>query len=368
MTMKFTISRELLLKPLTLVSGAVERRHTLAVLSNVLVEVSDNLLKMTGTDLEVELVGLLPLEGNVVAGRTTVPAKKFLDICKGLPDGAAISIEVDGERMTIRSGRSRFVLSILSADDFPNIENWQSEIEFVLPQHQLRSVIESTQFSMANQDVRYYLNGMLFETDKDYLRTVATDGHRLAVSSRQINIDLPTKQVIVPRKGVVELLRIIEANDEPVTIQIGESLLRASINNAIFTTKLVDGRFPDYQRVLPRGGDKVIVTSRLELKQALARASILSNEKFRGVRFNFSTNELKITANNPEQEESQEIVDLSYQYDDLEIGFNVSYVLDALNALKSDEIRFTLGDANSSGLIESSDSSESMYVVMPMRL
>ncbi len=366
--MKFTISRENLLRPLTLVSGAVERRHTMAVLSNILLEVSDDALKMTGTDLEVELVGLAPLEGEVIGGRTTVPAKKFLDICKGLPDGANISVDVDGERMIIRSGRSRFSLSILSADDFPNIDNWQSEIEFVIPQHLLRSVIESTQFSMANQDVRYYLNGMLFETGNDELKTVATDGHRLAVSSRKINAELTSRQVIVPRKGVVELLRIIEATDDPVTVQIGESLLRANINNAIFTTKLVDGRFPDYQRVLPRGGDKVIITSRIDLKQALARASILSNEKFRGVRFNFTTNELKITANNPEQEESQEIVDLDYQYDDLEIGFNVSYVLDALNALKSDEIKITLGDANSSGLIEASDSSESMYVVMPMRL
>ncbi|MDP2560510.1 DNA polymerase III subunit beta [Psychrobium sp. 1_MG-2023] len=366
--MKFTISREQLLKPLTLVSGAVERRHTLAVLSNVMLEVEPNALRMTGSDLEVELIGLTPLEGEVNPGRTTVPAKKFLDICKGLPDGADILIDVDGERMIIRSGRSRFSLSTLPADDFPNIDNWQSETEFVLPQHLLRSVIESTQFSMANQDVRYYLNGMLFETNNDQFRTVATDGHRLAVSSRSINAELPSNQVIVPRKGVVELLRLIEASDEPVTVQIGDSHLRANINNAVFTTKLVDGRFPDYQRVLPRGGDKEIITSRVELKQALARASILSNEKFRGVRFNFSTNELKITANNPEQEESQEIVDLNYAYDDLEIGFNVSYVLDALNALKSDEIKLTLGDANSSGLIEAADSSESMYVVMPMRL
>jgi len=366
--MKFTISRELLLKPLTLVSGAVERRHTLPVLSNVLLEVELDSLKMTGTDLEVELIGFAPLEGEVAAGKTTVPAKKFHDICKGLPDGAIISIDVDGERMIIRSGRSRFALSTLSADDFPNIDNWHSESEFVLPQHILRSVIESTQFSMANQDVRYYLNGMLFETSNDEFKTVATDGHRLALSSRKVNAQLPDKQVIVPRKGVVELLRIIEAIDDPVTVQIGDSHLRANINNAIFTTKLVDGRFPDYQRVLPRGGDKEIITSRLELKAALARASILSNEKFRGVRFNFTTNELKITANNPEQEESQEIVDLNYQYVDLEIGFNVSYVLDALNALKSDDIKLTLGDANSSGLIEASDSSESMYVVMPMRL
>jgi len=366
--MKFTISREQLLKPLTLVSGAVERRHTMAVLSNVLLEVSEHLLKVTATDLEVELIGTVELEGPVETGRTTVPAKKFLDICKGLQDGADIKIDIEGERMIIRSGRSRFTLSTLSADDFPNIDNWQSDTEFVLPQHLLRSVIESTQFSMANQDVRYYLNGMLFETNNDELKTVATDGHRLAVSSRKITAQLPNKQVIVPRKGVVELLRLIEATEDPVAVQIGESHLRANINNAVFTTKLVDGRFPDYQRVLPRGGDKVIITSRLEFKQALARASILSNEKFRGVRFNFSANELKITANNPEQEESQEIVDLDYQFDNLEIGFNVSYVLDALNALKSEQIKLTLGDANSSGLIESADSSESMYVVMPMRL
>ena len=366
--MQFTINRELLLKPLVLVSGTVERRHTLAVLSNVLVEVSEQQLTMIGTDLEVELTGQAPLQGQVTPGRTTVPAKKFLDICKSLPDGADIHISVEGERMLIRSGRSRFSLSTLAAEEFPNIDNWQGELEFTMPQHLLRSVIESSQFSMANQDVRYYLNGMLFETEGPVLRTVATDGHRLAMSARQIEAQMPFKQVIVPRKGVIELLRLIEASDNPVTVQIGDNHLRAIIDNAVFTTKLVDGRFPDYKRVLPRGGDKVIITSRMDIKQAFARASILSNEKFRGVRLNFANNELKITANNPEQEEAEELLDIDYGFQPLEIGFNVSYVLDVLNALKSDEVRITLGDANSSGLIEAADSDESTYVVMPMRL
>ncbi|GAA4895669.1 DNA polymerase III subunit beta [Ferrimonas pelagia] len=366
--MLFTITRDALFKPLQLVSGAVERRHNLPILANVLLDVSGDLLKITGTDLEVELIGQVALEGEIRPGRTTVPARKFLDICKSLPDGDLIRIEQQENRLLIRCGRSRFSLATLPAEEFPDLGDWQGELQFTLPQGVLKSLIESTQFSMAHQDVRYYLNGMLFETEGNVLRTVSTDGHRLAVSRRSIEATLPEKQVIVPRKGVVELARLFEDEAAEITLCIGDSSIRAVTKDAIFTSKLVDGRFPDYRRVLPKDGDKVVIAQRDLLKQAFARASILSNEKFRGVRLLLENNKLTITANNPEQEEAEEVLDIEYGYQDLEIGFNVSYVLDVLNALKQDSVKLTLGGPNSSALFENGENDESLYVVMPMRL
>lgn len=366
--MKFSIDRDALLKPLQLVSGAVERRHNLPILANLLVEVSGHSLKLTGTDLEVELVGEVQLEGEILEGRTTVPAKKFLDIVKSLPDQVELKIEQQENRLLLRSGRSRFTLATLPAEEYPNVEAFEAEIEFTLKQGTMKSLIDATQFSMANQDVRYYLNGLLLETEGNVLRAIATDGHRLALSHRQIEAQLPEKQVIVPRKGVLELMRSFEADDLDVTIAIGDNAIRATTATVVFTSKLVDGRFPDYRRVLPKGGDKIVIASRQQLKQALLRASILSNEKFRGVRVQLENNLIKITANNPEQEEAEEILDVEYDNAPLEIGFNVSYLLDVLNNLPADDVRITLIDGNSSALIDNHVEQDSMYVVMPMRL
>ncbi|MCH1921123.1 DNA polymerase III subunit beta [Shewanella sp. A3A] len=366
--MKFTIERDELLKPLQLVSGAVERRHNLPILSNVLVEVSGHSLKLTGTDLEVELVGSAAITGDIQEGRTTVPAKKLLDIVKSLPEHTEVNVEQQENKWLLRCGRSRFSLATLPAEEYPNVESFAPNIEFSLSQSLLKSLIEATQFSMANQDVRYYLNGLLFETEGSVLRAVATDGHRLALSHRSIEAQLPENQVIVPRKGVVELSRLLDSDDQSIALAIGENAIRATTANAVLTSKLVDGRFPDYRRVLPKGGDKVVIASRNSLKQSLTRASILSNEKFRGVRIQLSDSLLKINANNPEQEEAEEIVDVEYNGPALEIGFNVSYLLDVLNSLKSDDVRITLSDGNSSALIENHVEEDSMYVVMPMRL
>ncbi|WP_394132304.1 DNA polymerase III subunit beta [Shewanella maritima] len=366
--MKFSIDRDALLKPLQLVCGAVERRHNLPILANLLVEVSEHSLQLTGTDLEVELVGQAPIYGDIELGRTTVPAKKLLDIVKSLPDNSELKIEQQDNRWLLRCGRSRFTLATLPAEDYPNVEAFSADIEFSLKQGVLKSIIDSTQFSMANQDVRYYLNGLLFETEGNVLRSIATDGHRLALSHRMVEQSLPEKQVIVPRKGVVEMSRLLDSEDQDITIAIGDSAIRAITSSAVFTSKLVDGRFPDYRRVLPKGGNKVVIASRNHLKQALTRASILSNEKFRGVRIQLETGLLKITANNPEQEEAEEIIDVEYDSGDLEIGFNVSYLLDVLNNLASDDVRITLIDGNSSALIENHKEEDSMYVVMPMRL
>ena len=352
--MKFTVEREHLLKPLQQVSGPLGGRPTLPILGNLLLQVADGALSLTGTDLEMEMVARVALIQPHEPGATTVPARKFFDICRGLPEGAEIAVQLEGDRMLVRSGRSRFSLSTLPAADFPNLDDWQSEVEFTLPQATMKRLIEATQFSMAHQDVRYYLNGMLFETEGEELRTVATDGHRLAVCSMPVGQPLPSHSVIVPRKGVIELMRMLN--------------IRAHVGDFIFTSKLVDGRFPDYRRVLPKNPDKHLEAGCDILKQAFARAAILSNEKFRGVRLYVSENQLKITANNPEQEEAEEILDVSYPGTELEIGFNVSYVLDVLNALKCENVRILLTDSVSSVQIEDAASQSAAYVVMPMRL
>ncbi|MBS9436772.1 DNA polymerase III subunit beta [Photorhabdus noenieputensis] len=366
--MKFIIEREQLLKPLQQVSSPLSGRPTLPILGNLLLQVTEGSLLLTGTDLEMEMMARVALSLPHEEGATTVPARKFLDIWRGLPDGAEISVELDGDRLLVRSGRSRFSLSTLPASDFPNLDDWQSEVEFSLPQATLKRLIESTQFSMAHQDVRYYLNGMLFETEAEELRTVATDGHRLAVCSMGIGQKLPSHSVIVPRKGVIELMRLLDGGDTLLQLQIGSNNIRAHVGDFIFTSKLVDGRFPDYRRVLPKNPDKTLEANCDMLKQAFSRAAILSNEKFRGVRLYFSKNQLKITANNPEQEEAEEIVDVSYQGAEMEIGFNVSYVLDVLNTLRCEEVRLLLTDAISSVQIEDCASHNAAYVVMPMRL
>lgn len=367
--MKFTVSRDAFLKPLQVVSGAVERRHTLPILSNLLLQVEGEQLRLTGTDLEVELVSAVKVESVGGDGVVTVPAKKLLDIVRSLPEESIVEVSAEADKALVRSGRSKFKLSTLPADDFPNIDDWNSDINFVTDEVVLKRLMEKTHFSMANQDVRYYLNGMLFETDNGMLRSVATDGHRLAMSSCSIDQPgLAQKQVIVPRKGVVELLRLLGDEESEISVAIGNNHIRVEAFNIVFTSKLVDGRFPDYRRVLPSGGDKFVVADRDTLRQAFGRASILSNEKFRGVRLNLAPNELCITATNPEQEQAEEVIEVEYQGEALEIGFNVSYLLDVLNNLDDTAVRFTLADSNSSALIEPDNDDSCCYVVMPMRL
>ena len=367
--MQITIPRDQFLKPLIQVSGAIERKHTLPILSNVLLEIADGKLLMTGTDLEIELVASVVLNDFADNTKLTLPAKKLLDICKSLPDGCDLTFSAQETQVLLTSGKSRFSLACLPAIDFPNLEQWDGEVEFQITRNELRKLLESTHFSMANQDVRYYLNGMSFEVDNSEIKTVATDGHRLALSQKKLDYSLNTqRQLIIPRKGVQEIMRLMVSDDSLVTIQFGANHFRIIDQEFTFTSKLVDGRFPDYRRVLPRGGDKVVTANREWLRSAFSRVSILSNEKFRGVRLNFSAGELKITANNPEQEQAEEVVEVSYDGPDLEIGFNVSYVLDVLNTLKTEDVSFTLSDSNSSALVEGTGDNEAMYVVMPMRL
>lgn len=368
--MKLNLQRETLLKPLQLVIGVVERKQTLPILSNVLLNTKDNILSITGTDLEVELIGQATLEKPAKPGKITLPGRKLMDICRALPENAPIELYQEKERVILKSGRSRFTLSTLPATDFPNIETQEENLTFDVPQQELRYLLQRTAFAMAQQDVRYYLNGMLFEVTPNSLRTVATDGHRLALNT--IDISLPDKhrlQIIVPRKGVTELMRLLDDSEENVSITISNNHIRVSSASGTFTSKLIDGRFPDYERVIPKGGDKIISIDRDTLKFALSRTAILCNEKFRGVRFELKKNLLKILANNPEQEAAEDELNIEYDAPSLDIGFNVNYLLDILNVLKSGPVNLIFSDANSSILVEEPDSNgESIYVVMPMRL
>ena len=367
--MKFTIPRDALIKPLNLVAGVVERRQTLPILANVLLVLDGDRLSLTGTDLEVELVGRVKLPEAGEPGEVTVPARKLVDICKSLPEGSSISFQAEDGKVTVRSGRSRFTLSTLPAREFPNVEDSMGTHQFRVKQGQLKRLIDRTGFAMAQQDVRYYLNGMLWEISGKRLRVVATDGHRLALCTLPGDIEVNgDAQVILPRKGVLEMARLLLEEDEEIAIVIGSNHIRATTDDFTFTSKLVDGKFPDYQRVLPRSPSKIVIGSRLELRQAFTRTAILSNEKYRGVRLKLTNNSLDIVANNPEQEEAEEAVPVEYQGEDLEIGFNVSYLLDVLSVLSGEQVKLSLSDPNSSALLEESEEGDSVYVVMPMRL
>lgn len=366
--MKFKITREALLKPLQVVSGVVEKRQTLPILSNVLINIDADRLTLTGTDLEVELTASTPVVG-AEGGEITLPARKFMDICKSLPEDAELNVTIDEQRALIRSGKSRFNLATLSAHDFPSTEKVTGAREYTVSQSTLKHLIDQTQFCMANQDVRYYLNGLLLELRPNALRAVATDGHRLALCDMACEI-IPgdINQIIIPRKGVVELSRLLSDSDAQCAIQLNSNHIRIDLGDTVFLSKLIDGRFPDYDRVIPKGGDKIVVANRETLRQGLLRASILSNEKYRGIRMNFSGGLLRATVNNPDQEEAEEEIDVNYTGDELEIGFNVSYLVDALNAIKQEEVQLTLIDPNSSCLISGIGDESSRYVVMPMRL
>ena len=365
--MKFSISRDALLKPLNLVAGVVERRQTLPILSNVLLSLEGKKLSLTGTDLEVELVGRVELDSAGVDGEITVPARKLVDICKSLPDGSTIELSVESGKAMVKAGRSRFTLSTLAATEFPSVEEGVGELALDLPQTTVKRLIERTAFAMAQQDVRYYLNGMLLELKSGRLRMVATDGHRLALCTAPEPVSSGDASVIIPRKGVLELSRLLEG-EESISLVIGSNHVRASNPQFTFTSKLVDGKFPEYERVLPKSPDKTVIGDRLELKQAFARTAILSNEKYRGVRLKLSNDTLDIMANNPEQEQAEEVVAVDYKGDKLEVGFNVSYLLDVLSVLDGKQVRMSLADSSSSALLEEAEAGDSLYVVMPMRL
>ena len=366
--MKFQIDKETLLNPLQQIIGAVEKRQTMPALSNVLIRTTENLLTLTATDLEIELVsqtGIIVEE----PGEITVPARKLLDICKSLPNDASIKFTINENKALVQSGRSRFSLTTLPANDFPSLEKISSVYEFEITQKTLRDIIDKTAFAMAQQDVRYYLNGLLLEVSTNFLRAVATDGHRLAFCEKETDADISdVKQVILPRKGVLELIRLLNDSDDKVKIILGSNHLQIEFDQLRLTSKLIDGRFPDYNRVMPMDGKNVMTADRDQLRQALMRASILSNEKYRGIRLTLEKNLIKLQAQNPDQEEADIELEVVYTGEDIEIGFNVNYMLDVLNGSSSDMVQAALRDSNSSFLLTYPDQPDCKYVIMPMRL
>jgi DNA polymerase III subunit beta len=366
--MKFNIDREALLPVLQTVSGVVDRRQTLPIVSNLLFNLEQDSLSVTATDMEVELIVKIDMQLQET-GELTLPARKLLDICRALPNEAKLQFEVKNDRVMIKSGRSRFTLATLPAQEFPVIDIKDNVVAFNVKQKALEQLLENTQFAMAQQDVRYYLNGLLLEITKDTLRAVATDGHRLALDEAEIKaaIEEPI-QIIVPRKGVTELTRLLQNEDNEIEIQISTNHIRVKNSNSCFTSKLIDGRFPDYQRVIPELSETPVFADREELRSSLTRASILSNEKYRGVRIIFDSDKLRALAHNPEQEEAEEELEVEYKGTEIEIGFNVSYLLDTLSIIKSEKVRLSVLDPNSSCLILPQDESRCQYVVMPMRL
>src|SRR5690349_3166319 len=366
--MRFSIQREALLRRLQQVVGVVERRQTLPVLANLLVTVDAQGVALTGTDLEVEMVARTEAEG-LDPGEITVPARKLFDIVRALPDGVKIKFEQTGERAVVSAGRSRFTLATLPATEFPVIENIELVERVSLPEATLKSLMERTSFAMAHQDVRYYLNGMLLDLREHSLRCVATDGHRLALAETKLDSKISSaRQIIVPRKGVVELQGLFETGEGMVELEFGRNHLRVRRGGVTFTSKLIDGRFPDYEAVIPLGADKTATLDREVLRGALQRAAILSNEKYRGVKLELSPGKLRIVAHNPEQEEAVEEVEADTHVSDLDVGFYVGYLLDALAALKGERARLNLRDAQSSCLVQEDDSEQSRHVIMPLRL
>jgi DNA polymerase-3 subunit beta len=366
--MNVTSSRESLLRPLQAVIGVVERRQTMPILANVLLNAENNQLSVTASDLEVELVAETQVEDVKTPGEVTVPARKLLDICRALPDEATIKIKLDGDRMIVKSGRSRFVLSTLPATDFPVVEDIKANLDITVGQTDLGRLLEKTHFSMAQQDVRYYLNGLLIEMGGGMIRAVATDGHRLALCEIAAGLKSDaSQQVIIPRKGVLELQKLL-GNDEDVSLSIGTNHIRAKVGDIRFTSKLIDGRFPDYDRVIPKPDGNLLIIGRDYLRNALQRAAILSNEKYRGVRLDLAAKSLRIQANNPDQEEAQDELEVDYNGADMEIGFNVNYLLDALAAVETDDVEVGFVDSNSSCVIKCPGDVDSKFVVMPMRL
>ncbi|MGD9943854.1 MAG: DNA polymerase III subunit beta [Burkholderiaceae bacterium] len=363
-------NRDAILKPLQTVAGIVERRHTLPILANVLLQKTGEDVSFLATDVEIQIRTTAQLGAGKEDGGTTVSARKMIDILRSLPDGVEVSIKVENKRATIQAGKSRFALQTLAADDFPTVAvNDQFTASFSLPQKQLKHLFHMVHFAMAQQDIRYYLNGLLLVTDGPHVKVVATDGHRLAFCEAEIEgAALARQEVIIPRKTVLELQRLLADSDEPVLIDVSGNQVRFRFGEVEMVSKLVEGKFPDYQRVIPQGYSKRAVVSRDGLAASLGRASILTSDKFKGVRVSVAPGLMKIQTSNAEQEEAVEELEIDYTSDPLEIGFNVSYLQDVLGNLKTESVQVDFGDANTSALITVPDDEHFRYVVMPMRI
>jgi len=366
--LKIKTTNDKLLGPLQQVTGIVERRHTLPILSNVLISAADGNVDFLATDLEVQITSRAAL-GNGAEGSITAAARKLYDILRSLPEDAEVSLEAKESRMTVRAGKSRFNLQTLAAADFPRmVEAKDASKTLTLPQKALKHALGLVQFAMAVQDIRYYLNGVLFSVDNGTLRVVATDGHRLSFASQALDGDHGNVEAILPRKTVLELIKLLGDTDEPVALAIGSNQVRFSFGGLEIVSKIVEGKFPDYQKVIPTTHKNRIELERAALAQSLNRAAILSNEKIRGVRLVFTKDALSIICTNNEQEEAEESLAVSYDGDPLDIGFNISYLLDVLNHVDTSTVSISMGDSNSSALVQMPGRDDFKYVVMPMRI
>jgi len=367
--MKFAVLREVLMQPLQKVMGVVEKRQTMAVLNNLLFEVTSDGLTLTGSDSEVELRSKVPLN-LAEPGELTVPARKLFDLVRSLGDGTELQFSKQAERLVMKAGRSRFTLATLAAVEFPSTDVGEVIFTLSIAQKALKEVLERVAFAMAVSDVRYYLNGMLFEVRGSGLRCVATDGHRLAIADTQSELGglSVERQIILPRKGVLELQKLLEGVDEPVSLAFSRNHVRAQVGASQFTSKLIEGKFPDYEAVIPIGAEKKAVVEREALRTALQRAAILANEKYRGVRLELVAKTLRVSAQNPEQEEAYEELNAETDVSGISVGFNVNYLLDAISALDGESLTLALRDSNSSGLLTGGAGGRIRHVVMPLRL
>jgi len=363
------LERDALLKPLQAVTGIVEKRHTLPILSNVLVERKQGQLHLVATDLEIQVATSAEVAAGGEDVSLTVSARKLLDILRALPEGMETVLDLQNSRLQVRSGKSRFNLQTLPAADFPVLADpGPAQAKVSMPQQALRELLLLVQYSMAQQDIRYYLNGLLLVLDGGEVRVVATDGHRLSYAARPLGGRQEKREVILPRKAVLELGKLLGEGDEPVAIELYANQVRFTFGRVVLSTKVIDGKFPDYTRVIPTNYKKSFLINRLLLLHSLQRAAILSNEKFRGVRWMMTGNSLRISCSNNEQEEAQEELEIAYSGEPLDIGFNITYLLDVLNNVQSENVECAFGDANSSMLMMVPDNREFRYVVMPMRI
>ncbi|HVY53824.1 MAG TPA: DNA polymerase III subunit beta [Gammaproteobacteria bacterium] len=367
--MKLSLQREALLKALQIISGVIEKKQIKPILANTLLTVNGNHLLLTATDAEIELIGSALIQNVNDSTPVTAPARKLYDICRALPEGTPITLSTENDRLTLQSGSSRFTLATLPAQDYPSIEERNFTTQFTLTQTELRNLLSKTSFAMGQQDVRHYLNGVVFDLNSGTMECMATDGHRFALSKVNKNeIDTIKAKILVPRKSVLELMRLLNADDDcPLTVCVNDHYLRVISDDFTFTSKLIHATLPDYHKLIPQKGAHTVLAQRETLRQALIRVSILSHEKFRSIKWNLKEGQLEITANNPEREEAEEIVPVEYTGNPIEVSFNVMYLLDAISAIDSEVIRWSFSNLDDGVLLEPvAENASSLYVVMPL--
>ena len=366
--MKFTAEKSQIVDSLQNAAAVAERRQTIPILANLRLKTSSGKLEVTATDLEIQIKSYSELLKVEEEGETTVSARKMSELCRSLPDGENVEFKLNEGKLTVSSKNFNGDFATISADDFPELEVNEEQDTADIPSDALKRILTKTSFSMASQDVRYYLNGLLLALSGGTLKGGATDGHRLALSSTTTKEKGLEMSNILPRKAVLELAKLLPPDDSSVQILIGPTYIGVNTDNLCFSSKLIDGKYPDYEKVFPSGEPLPLLIGKETLQSALSRASVLSNEKYRGVRFELSKSSLRLTANNPEQESAEEVLDVDYDGADLEVGFNIGYLIDVLSVLEEESVKFEFYGEDSSCVIKEPSSEEEVYVIMPMRL